>query len=545
MGKKQGGDGTMSELEKRIRDKSLLSKIMKPEETIKFFREAGVGSRSVNVGWSGFTPVGYPKVVPITLADYVENNHLQGKWKFNLFVGASVGAETEDRWATLDMIDRRWPYQTGKNIGKGINSGKIKFGDKHLSMFPQDLKYGFYTKDDGGKLDIAVIEASAITEDGNIILTGSVGASPEIIDVADKIIVEINTGLPSFEGMHDIVVSDLPPYRKIIPITDLRQRCGTPWVPTDKNKIVAIVESKLPDNGRALRGTDDVAQAIADNIIDFFQTEVKAGRLPKNLLPLQSGVGSIANAVVGGLVTSPFENLTVYTEVLQDTFLPFLDSGKCKYINCTSLSLSNEGFEEWWQKFDKYKEMVMMRPQQISNNPEVIRRLGVIGMNTPVEFDMYAHANSTNVGGTRMLNGLGGSGDFIRNSFISIMHAPSVRPSKNDPFGISGVVPKVPHVDHTEHDLDVVVTEQGLADVRGLAPKDRARVIIEKTAHPAYRDYLLDYLERAEKATGYAHQPQILDEAYKLYTSLQENGTMRFWNHSESNLVSNFGTQSN
>jgi acetyl-CoA hydrolase len=535
----------MSELEKRIRDKSLLSKIMQPEETIKFFRDAGVGSRSVNLGWSGFTPVGYPKVVPIALADYVENNHLQGQWKFNIFAGASVGAETEDRWATLDMIDRRWPYQTGKNIGKGINSGKIRFGDKHLSMFPQDLKYGFYTKDEGGKLDIAVIEASAITEDGHIVLTGSVGASPEIIDVADKIIVEINTGLPSFEGMHDIVVADLPPYRKIIPVTDLRQRVGTPWVPTDKNKIVAIVESKLPDNGRALRGTDDVAQAIADNIIDFFQTEVKAGRLPKNLLPLQSGVGSIANAVVGGLVTSPFENLTVYTEVLQDTFLPFLDSGKCKYINCTSLSLSNDGFDEWWQKFDKYKEMVLMRPQQISNNPEVIRRLGVIGMNTPVEFDMYAHANSTNVGGTRMLNGLGGSGDFIRNSFISIMHAPSVRPSKNDPFGISGVVPKVPHVDHTEHDLDVVVTEQGLADVRGLAPKDRAREIIKKTAHPAYRDYLLDYLERAEKATGYAHQPHILDEAYKLYTSLQENGTMRFWNNSESNLISNFGTQSN
>jgi len=520
----------MSELEKRIRDKSLLGKIMKPEETIKFFEEVGVGTRSVNVGWSGFTPVGYPKVVPIALADHVEKNNLHGKWKFNVFAGASVGSETEDRWATLDMIDRRWPYQTGKNIAKGINSGKIKFGDKHLSMFPQDLKYGFYTKDDGGKLDIAVIEASAITEDGNIILTGAVGAAPEIIDYADKIIVEINTGLPSFEGMHDILVSDLPPERKVIPITDLRQRVGTPYVPTDKSKIIAIVESTLPDNGRALRGTDDVAQAIADNIIEFFENEVKAGRLPDNLLPLQSGVGSIANAVVGGLVSSPFENLTVYTEVLQDTFLPFLDSGKCEYINCTSLSLSNEGFEEWWQKFDQYKEMVLMRPQQISNNPEVIRRLGVIGMNTPVEFDIFGHANSTSVGGSKMINGIGGSGDFIRNSYISIMHCPSVRPSKTDEFGISGVVPKVPHVDHTEHDIDVLVTEQGLADLRGLAPKDRAREIINKCAHPTYKDYLLEYLERAEKATGNAHEPQMLDEAYNLHLSLAQNGTMRFWN---------------
>jgi len=160
-----------------------------------------------------------------------------GKWKFNLFIGASVGAETEDRWASLDMIDRRWPYQTGKNLQKAINSGKIRFGDKHLSMFAQDLKYGYYTKEQNGRLDIAIIEASAITEDGNIVLTGAVGATPEIISISDKIIVEINTGLPSFEGMHDIVVTDLPPYRKIIPITDTKQRIGTPWVEVDKNKI--------------------------------------------------------------------------------------------------------------------------------------------------------------------------------------------------------------------------------------------------------------------------------------------------------------------
>lgn len=510
-------------LQERVRCQQLHRLFTTADDCIKYFKDG------MNLGWSGFTPVGYPKVVPIALADYVEKNNLQGKMKFNLFIGASVGAETEDRWATLDMIDRRWPYQTGKNIAKSINSGKIRMGDKHLSMFAQDLKYGFYTKDQGGKLDTAIIEASAITEDGHIVLSGSVGASPEIIDSADKIIVEINTSLPSFEGMHDIFMTDVPPYRQIIPLTDPRQRIGTPYVPTDKNKIVAIVESDQPDNGRALRGTNETAQAIADNIIDFFQHEVKAGRLPENLLPLQSGVGSIANAVIGGLTDSPFENLMVYTEVLQDTFLPFLDSGKCEYINCTSLSLSNEGFKEWWEKFDYYKQKVMMRPQQIANNPEAIRRLGVIGMNTPLEFDIFAHANSTCAGGTRMMNGIGGSGDFERNAYISMMHAPACRPSKTDEFGISGVVPKCPHVDHTEHDIDVLVTDQGLADCRGMAPKDRAREIINKCAHPKFKDYLLDYLERAEKATGYHHEPHLLGECYNMHQSLLENGTMRFW----------------
>ncbi len=68
------------------------------------------------------------------LADHVENNNLQGKLRYSLFVGASSGSETENRWARLDMIERRSPHQVGKDIQKGINEGRIKFFDKHLSM---------------------------------------------------------------------------------------------------------------------------------------------------------------------------------------------------------------------------------------------------------------------------------------------------------------------------------------------------------------------------------------------------------------------------
>lgn len=79
--------------------------------------------------------------MPTALADHVEKNNLQGKLKYSLFVGASSGAETENRWARLDMIERRSPHQVGKEIAKGINEGRIKFFDKHLSMFPVDLVY--------------------------------------------------------------------------------------------------------------------------------------------------------------------------------------------------------------------------------------------------------------------------------------------------------------------------------------------------------------------------------------------------------------------
>jgi len=519
----------MSELLKRIRRSSLHGKIVTAEETIPYFKDG------MNLGWSGFTPAGYPKAIPIALADHVEKNGLQGKLRFNLFIGASVGAETENRWAELNMIDRRWPYQTGKNIAAGINEGRIRMGDKHLSMFAQDLAYGFYTKDSpSGRIDIAIIEVSAITEDCGLVLTSSCGVVPELMAMCDKIILEVNTGEPSFEGMHDIVMCQNPPHRQPFLITKANDRIGTTYVPCDPDKIIAIVESTNRDKGRAFTESDDTAEAIANHILDFFGHEVKAGRLPKNLLPLQSGVGSIANAVVGGLAKGPFYNLSVYTEVLQDTMLDLFDSGRLDYASSCSLSLSEkEGFPRFFENWDRYADKIVLRQLALSNSPEMIRRLGCIAMNTPVEIDIYAHANSTLVGGTRMINGLGGSGDFLRNAYISIMHTPSTRPSKIDPLGISCVVPHCSHIDHTEHDLDVLVTEQGLADCRGLAPKDRAKMIIEKCAHPAYRPLLEEYLEMS---TSYCishkcgHEPQMWDRAFKMHLNLAQNGTMRIKN---------------
>ena len=516
-------------LQDRVRCKSLLSKVMKAEDTIQFFKPG------MNLAWSGFTPAGYPKVVPIALAEHVEKNNLQGKWKFNLFIGASVGAETEDRWAVNDMIDRRWPYQTGKNIAAGINEGRIRMGDKHLSLFAQDLGYGFYTKDSkSGKIDLAIIEVSAITSSGGLVPTSSCGVIPEILMQCDRIIVEVNTGEPSFEGIHDIVSCNNPPNRQILAITKANDRIGTTYVPCDPNKIIAVVESKLRDKGRAFTEMDETSEAIAGHVIDFFSTEVKAGRLPKNLLPLQSGVGSIANAVIGGLAKGPFEHLTVYTEVLQDTMLDLFDSGKLDHASSCSLSLSEDpGFPRFFGNMDKYFDKITLRPLSISNAPEPIRRLGCIAMNTPVEIDMYAHANSTLVGGTRMINGLGGSGDFLRNGFLKIMHTPSSRPSKTDPTGISCVVPHCSHIDHTEHDLDCVVTEQGLADVRGLCPRDRAKVIIEKCAHPDYKPILTEYYEMALAdclRRKVAHEPQLWDRAFKMHLNLEKNGTMKIKN---------------
>ncbi|CDZ97245.1 acetyl-hydrolase [Phaffia rhodozyma] len=513
-------------LKERILRTSLHSKVVSdPKQLVNLFKNGDA------LGWSGFTGVGYPKITPTILADHVEANNLQGKMKFDLFVGASTGPETEDRWAQLDMIDRRYPHQVGKAIAKGINNGKIRFADQHLSMFPQNLTYGWYTKDKpNGRLDYAIIEATEILEDGSIVPGASVGATPEIIQMADKIIIEVNTRLPSFKGLHDINQSFLPPHRQPYLIVRPSDRIGQVSIPIDPEKVVAIVESDKADNTGRNAPQDEMSRGIANHIIEFFGSEVDAGRLPKNLLPLQSGIGNIANAVIGGLADAHFENISVWTEVLQDTFLDFFDSGKLEFATATSIRFSPEGFEKFYANWESYKDRLLLRSQQVANSPEIIRRLGVIAMNTPLEIDMYAHANSTNALGSRMLNGLGGSADFLRNAKLSIMHSPSARATKTDPTGISCIVPFASHIDQTEHDLDVIVTEQGLADLRGLSPRERAPLIINKCAHPDYRDQLHDYYDRALHeclAKGMAHQPHMLRNAFKMHTNFMEKGTMK------------------
>lgn len=349
--------------------------------------------------------------------------------------------------------------------------------------------------------------------------------------MADKIIIEVNTATPSFEGLHDISLSDLPPRRKPYLILSPEDRIGTPHIPVDPEKVVAIVESDYPDATQPNAPEDESSRAIARNLIEFLQHEVKMGRLPRNLLPIQSGIGNIANAVIGGLSHGAnFHNLKVWTEVLQDSFLDLFDSGHLDFATATSIRFSPDGFKRFYDGWERYAPKLLLRSQQVSNSPEIIRRLGVIGMNTPVEVDIYAHANSTCVMGSRMLNGLGGSADFLRNAKYSIMHTPSTRPSKTDPTGVSCIVPMCTHVDQTEHDLDVVVTEQGLADVRGLSPRERARVIIDKCAHPDYKPILQDYFDRAEfecLKKGMGHEPHMLFKAFNMHKNFAEKGTMK------------------
>lgn len=493
----------------RIRREDLKNKIMSAEKAALLIKDG------MTMATSGFTPSGYPKAVPLALAKRAEEGEDIG---VTLITGASVGDELDGALARSGVMRRRYPYQTNKDSRNAINAGKVLYQDMHLSHVAQFIDYGFL-----GNIDVAVVEALAITEEGGIIPTTSVGIMPQAIKNADMVIVEINTSQPmGLEGVHDIYMTEKPPFRKPIPITSSGERVGTTYIPCDPEKIVAIVECDIKDNVRPLGSIDEDSKKISAHIIKFLENEVKEGRLPKNLLPLQSGVGSVANAVLGGLVNSDFTDMTCYTEVIQDSMLDLIDAGKVTMASGCSFTPSAEGLVRLHDNMEHYAKHCVLRPLEISNHPEVSRRLGVIALNTAIEFDLYGHVNSTNIMGSRMMNGLGGSGDFTRNAYLSIFT--TVSTAKNG--DISSIVPMVSHVDHTEHDVAVVVTEQGLADLRNTAPTERAKKIIENCAHPDYKPMLLDYFERA-KALKYKHQPHVIGEALSWHDRFLKTGSMK------------------
>ena len=389
----------------------------------------------------------------------------------------------------------------------------------HLSTMAQNVRYGFF-----GDLDVAIIEAAQINEDGSIVPTTSVGNSPTFVSQAKKVIVEVNVSQPlSLVGMHDIYEPLDPPHRKPIPLETPGDRIGTEAIPCDPSKIVAVVPCDVPDTTRPLAPIDDDAKAMSQHLIKFFEQEIAEGRLPKNLLPLQSGVGSVANAVISGLAKGPFTDLSIYTEVIQDGMFDLIDAGKVTVCSGTALSPSPDGLKRFYANIDEYRKKIILRPQEISNNPGIARRIGVIAMNTAIEFDIFGNVNSTHIMGSKMMNGVGGSGDFARSAYLTIFCTNSV--AKNG--DISSIVPYVSHVDHPEHDTMIFCTEQGVADCRGLSPVERARLIIEKCAHPDYKSMLTEYLEKALAATKNAHTPMLLDEALSWHKRFTETGSMK------------------
>lgn len=498
-------------MSERIANAQLAAKLMSAEEAAEFINNGDM------VGMSGFTGAGYPKALPTAIAERAKNFHQAGEdYKINVLTGASTAPDCDGVLAEANAINYRAPYQSDPSMRKSINSGEINYQDIHLSHMGMYVQQGFID------VDVAVVEAVRITEAGHIVPSSAVGNNVEYLEAADKIIIEVNEWQPlDLEGMHDIWRMPHLPNRVPIPITNVGDRIGTTDIEIDPEKVVAVVMTNEADRNAPFKPADEISEKIAGNFLDFLEAEVAAGRLAYDGYIMQSGVGNVPNAVMAGLLDSKFSNIQAYTEVIQDGMVDLIDAGKMTVASATSFSLSPEYAHKMNEDAARYREHIVLRPQQISNHPEVIRRVGLIATNGMIEADLYGNINSTNVSGTRMMNGIGGSGDFTRNAFISSF----ISPSEAKDGKISTIVPFASHIDHTEHDVMVVITEYGYADLRGLTPRDRAAKMIS-VAHPDYRPQLEEYYERALRGTS-VHTPHDLGTAFSFHLNLAENGTMR------------------
>ena len=474
------------------------------------------------LGIGGFGPAGSPKCIPPAIAEKATVEHAAGRpFKVDVVTGASIGASCDGTLAAADAIDRRLPFSVNPDIRKAYNARRVRYTDLNLSDNASHLRQGIT-----GQVDWAIIEACDVQEvrgKYRIYLTAGIGIAPTICRLARKgIFIEINSWHSTkLIGMHDIYEIEDPWFRAPIRITQPIEHIGLPFIEVDAERITGIVECHLPDEARTMTPSTEVTQQIGQNMADFLVWNMQMGYIFKNKLTLQSGVGSGANAVLGALGSCPeVPNFNIYTEVLQEEPLRLIREGRVVAASTGALTISSEHLKDLYANINEFRGRLLLRPSEISNCPEIIARLGICSMNTAIEVDIYGHVNSTKIGGSMMMNGVGGSADFTCNAMLSTFTCSST--TKNG--CISSIVPFCSHVDHTEHYVDAIITEYGVAAQRNKCATEKAEALIA-IAHPDYRPLLRDYMQLAMQRGG--HTPHMLPAAFAMHDTYRRKGDMR------------------
>ncbi len=497
------------------------------------------------IGLSGFTAPGVPKSILEEVAHKAAREHEQGReFKVNIFTGASTSDHVDGILARNNAINMRAPYQNTPDLRKRINAHDTQLSTcvpptrtRPTSASASTLTIPttstvisprWHRRHATASTATSTSPSSRLPPSPKTARCSSAAAwatSPLMLREPRTSLSNSTRHCPTRSWACTTYIS--PPilpiaarYPSMPPTTAYaNDRIGRPTLKIDPSKVRGIVRTNMLDGVKPFTKPDAVSEKIGANVVQFLISEYRKGRIPKEFLPLQSGVGNVANAVLHYLcMDKELPSFMMYTEVVQDSVLELLRAGKCKFASTCSMTFSDEVEKQLFADLDFFHDKILMRPAEISNNPEVIRRLGVIAMNTALEADIFGCVNSTHVLGTRMMNGIGGSGDFTRNAYISIFSCPSVTKEGL----ISNIVPMVSHADHSEHSVDILITDQGIADLRAKDPEQRAHEIIENCAHPDYRPLLRDFLKLAKGG----QTPTTLQAAYAFHTAFANTGDM-------------------
>ncbi len=464
----------------------------------------------MHVAMSGYSGAGYPKAV----VEALRERKLAGDpFCISLTTGANV-PWVDERLGSVGLLTRRAPMVAHKALSTLVNRGEVHYVEQQMNRMPRLLRSNAF-----GRIDLLVVEALGFDAQGNLIPTNAIGMLDLLMQASDRIIIEINRAQHErLAFLHDIYISQAPPLTQPIPLVKPNQRVGLKGIPFDHRKIVAIVETDIPEISTQLYSPTELSTTMAQNLFDFLEVEYKEskGYLP----PVQTGFGSLADSITTGFQDTHFKDIQFFCGGVGESAMTLLESGKALSLSTGGLGM-NEKVAGILSSFPHLEESLVIRNGSVTNSSEIISRLGLIALNTGIEIDIYGNVNSSHITGSRVVNGIGGGANFAQNSGLSVVLIPSV--SKGG--AISNIVPMVSHQDINEHDVDVVITEHGVADVRGLDDVQRAQRIIEACASAEYKGALSSYLRRAIRTSG-GHHPQLPLEAFGWYQRLQETGTM-------------------
>jgi acyl-CoA hydrolase len=394
------------------------------------------------------------------------------------------------------------------------NNGSLGYVEQQMSKMPRLLRRHSF-----GEIDVAVVEALGFDEDGDLIPSSSIGMTHHLMDAASEIIVEINAAQPEvLQALHDIHIPAAAPDTQPIPLVRTNQRIGRSGIPVDSKKIRHIVETDIPERMGPQPSGTAVTESIADHLFNFLEVEFR--KTGGNLPPLQTGFGGLADSIADRFRQSSFHNLQFFCGGITEPVLELLVSGKATALSTGGLGMS-ERVDQILNDTPNLSNHLVIRNGDITNSAEVIGRLGLVALNTGIEIDIYGNVNSSHVAGSRVVNGIGGGATFAQNAGLSMILIPSTAKGG----AISNIVPMVSHQDIGEHDVDIVVTENGIADLRGLDEGERADAIVAHCASEAYRGQLTAYLLAAREQCG-GHHPQLPEAAFGWYRRLKEEGTM-------------------
>ena len=492
----------MTMMHERIACPSLREKVVSAETAASLIQDG------MTVAFGGYTSAGYPKAIPLALA----KRRASGESLALNVVTSSTCGPVDTLLGNAGIIRRRTPMTDSRPLSQQINAGQVQYCEQQMNKLPRLLKTGAF-----GRIQVAVVEALGITADGGIIPTTAIGMEPSLLDAAEAVIVEINLSQPEIlAAFHDIY---RPQPGTPIPLCHVSQRIGSSSISMDPSKVQAIVFTEGLDETSEPAPSTPAQRALAGHLFHFLEQEMwRTGqtRLP----PIQTGFGNLASEVVHCLADSSFSDIEFYCGGLQAANLELLATGRAKAASCGSIQLTPTALTLLENEQATLRRALVIRNGEVTNHAETISRMAPITLTSGIEIDIYGNVNSSHVSGARVINGLGGGANFAENAGLSVM----MLVSESKGGSISTIVPMVSHQDICEHDIDVVVTEHGVADLRGKTETERALAIIQNCTG-SYRPQLLDYFERA-CATG-GHHPVLLHEAFSWHLALQENGTMR------------------